>query len=180
MNHVITKPPTRFMVIYDGSCAFCERCRDWLAAEPTYVPLVFVRRDSHVAQQWLNQIFDDSDPAEMNVVDSEGRFYRGPAAWIACLWATRRYREWSYALARPRYRRGLKHAIELLARHRTSLSFVFGRSKPAWEKVEREARRQPWENPVACSSDACNPSRPPAPHAKAVAQGLPYPHEPSL
>jgi hypothetical protein len=40
---------------------------------------------------WLGQ--------ELVVADDMGQVWVGPAAFLTCLWATRRYRSWSYRLS---------------------------------------------------------------------------------
>jgi predicted DCC family thiol-disulfide oxidoreductase YuxK len=39
--------------------------------------------------------------SELVVVDQHGRAWVGPAAFVICLWATVRYRAWSYRLSAP-------------------------------------------------------------------------------
>ena len=89
----------RLTVLYDGGCALCIRCRDFLAASATLVPLELIACQSQVARDrygsvpWLG--------AELVVADDQGRVWVGPAAFLMCLWALRDYREWSYRLSGP-------------------------------------------------------------------------------
>ena len=76
--------PTALTVVYDAGCAFCRRCRDWLAAQPTHVPLRFEAAGGR--------------PGELVVVADDGRAWTGPAAFVMCLWATTAYRPVSYRL----------------------------------------------------------------------------------
>ena len=75
-------------VFYDEGCAFCRRCRDWLQAQPTFVPL-------HLTPS------PESRPGELVVQADDGRVWTGPAAFTMCLWATKRYRSLSYSLTGP-------------------------------------------------------------------------------
>ena len=86
-------------VLYDERCSFCRRCRDWLASQPCLVEVELMASGSETARQrygampWLG--------AELIVVDELGQAWVGPAAFIVCLWATVRYRPWSFLLSRP-------------------------------------------------------------------------------
>jgi predicted DCC family thiol-disulfide oxidoreductase YuxK len=91
--------PTRLTVLFDERCAFCLRCRDWLAAQPCLVQVELLpagsveARDRFGGMPWLGN--------ELVVVDERGEAWIGPAAFLTCLWATVRYRPWSYLLSRP-------------------------------------------------------------------------------
>lgn len=92
------RSPSRLLVLYDANCAFCQRCRNWLEHESTHVTLDFLaagsdeaRRRFGTAMPWLGE--------ELVVVSDRGEVWVGPAAFLTCLWATKRYREWSYRLS---------------------------------------------------------------------------------
>ena len=124
-----TLPALALTVLYDGDCAFCVRCRSWLEHQITYVHVRFVAAQSAEARErfagfpWLG--------AELVVVDEWGRVWVGPAAFLMCLWATRRYREWGARLSAPTtsgmaeqffhavssHRRGLARIAELIRPH---------------------------------------------------------------
>ena len=90
---------TKLTVLYDERCAFCLRCRDWLAGQPCLVEVELLpagsatARDRYGAVPWLGN--------ELVVVDERGQVWVGPAAFLVCLWATARYRPWAFLLARP-------------------------------------------------------------------------------
>jgi predicted DCC family thiol-disulfide oxidoreductase YuxK len=87
----------RLTVLYDGGCALCLRCRDFLASSPQLVPLDLLPSDSPIARErfgtipWLG--------AELVVVDEAGHVWVGAAAFIMCLWALAEHRELSYTLS---------------------------------------------------------------------------------
>jgi predicted DCC family thiol-disulfide oxidoreductase YuxK len=91
------RAPRRLTVVYDETCALCRRCREWLATEPVLVDVEFVAAGSEVAEErygalpWLG--------AELVVVAEDGRAWVGPAAFLVCLWATQRWRSWSFRLS---------------------------------------------------------------------------------
>lgn len=89
----------RLTVLYDGGCALCVRCRDFLAASRSHVALELLTCQSPDARErfgavpWLGE--------ELVVVSDEGDVWVGPAAFLVCLWALDDYREWSYRLSGP-------------------------------------------------------------------------------
>lgn len=86
-------------VVYDERCAFCRRCRLWLAGQPTHVPLRFLAAGSDDARlrygrhPWLAE--------ELAVIDDQGRAWVGPDAFVVALWATRPYRALALTLRHP-------------------------------------------------------------------------------
>lgn len=89
----------RLTVLYDGTCALCVRCRDFLRGARSFVPLELVACQSFIARErygdvpWLGE--------ELVVASDEGDVWIGPAAFLMCLWALVDYREWSYRLSGP-------------------------------------------------------------------------------
>jgi predicted DCC family thiol-disulfide oxidoreductase YuxK len=86
-------------VLYDEACAMCVRCRVWLESQEPLVPLTFLAcqsreaREKYGAVPWLG--------AELVVVSDEGDVWAGPAAFVVCLWALRRYRGWAWRISGP-------------------------------------------------------------------------------
>jgi predicted DCC family thiol-disulfide oxidoreductase YuxK len=85
-------------ILFDERCAFCVRCRDWLAAQPCLVEVELLPAGSKAAREryadvpWLGE--------ELVAVDEHGKVWAGPSAFLVALWATARYRSLSYLLAR--------------------------------------------------------------------------------
>jgi predicted DCC family thiol-disulfide oxidoreductase YuxK len=85
-------------ILFDERCAFCVRCRDWLATQPCLVDVELLPAGSKAARErygdvpWLGE--------ELVAVDEHGKVWAGPSAFLVALWATARYRSLSYLLAR--------------------------------------------------------------------------------
>lgn len=91
--------PTGLTVYFDQHCPLCQRCQTWLAEEPTWVPIRFAAADDAPAQALTQQV-----PwlgTDLVVVADDGATWVGPAAFVTCLWATRRYRPWSRRMTGP-------------------------------------------------------------------------------
>jgi predicted DCC family thiol-disulfide oxidoreductase YuxK len=90
---------TSLTVLYDEKCGLCRRAASWLLTQPCLVEVSLLPAGSAEARKrygtlpWLG--------SELVVVDQNGDAWIGPAAFLACMWATARYRSWSFALSRP-------------------------------------------------------------------------------
>lgn len=123
----------RLTVIYDASCGFCVRCRDWLAQQPSWVELELLWSGSpEVARRFPG--LAGPGPAELLAVSDEGEVWAGSSAWLVCLWALRGWREWSLELATPELLPFARRAFEVISASRGWLSRVLGL------KPERELR----------------------------------------
>ncbi len=94
---MINTVPDRLTVLYDETCKLCRRARDWLAAEPTHLPIELMAAGSPAAiarfgvLPWRGK--------ELIVVADDGRAWIGPSAFLVALWSTRRWRSWSFVLS---------------------------------------------------------------------------------
>jgi predicted DCC family thiol-disulfide oxidoreductase YuxK len=106
----------RLTVLYDPSCELCRRCHHWLSAEPALVELEFLGRDSAAARERFGRM--EAAPDELVVVSDEGEVYRGPNAFIMCLYALRDYRAWAFRLADPAMQPLARRALDWLSHNR--------------------------------------------------------------
>lgn len=108
--------PRRLTVLFDAGCGFCLRCREWLLQEPQLVPLELLPRDApEVAARWPGFVPGGD---ELTVIDDRGGVYRGPDAFLLCLWALDGYRGWAQRMATPALRPLARQAFELVSRQR--------------------------------------------------------------
>ncbi len=91
----------RLTILYDADCALCRRARAWLGRQSQYVPLVFVAAGGEEARGLFPGLDHDASLAEITVIADTGEIYRGPKAWIICLWALRRHRSTALAMRTP-------------------------------------------------------------------------------
>lgn len=125
--------PARLTVLYDEGCAVCLRCRDWLLTQPCLVPVELlpagfdVVKERYGALPWLGY--------ELVVVDEKDRVWIGPSAFLMCLWATARYRSWSYRLAGPTLAPLAERFFRMVSKRRDRWSARLTNKKPedcAW------------------------------------------------
>ena len=115
----------RLTVLYDARCGLCSTARRWLEGQPQIVPLELLPADSEEARRRFPSLAE-TEPEELVVVSDEGDVYRGPDAWIACLWALQDYREWSFRFARPALLPLARGIVEWVSTRRHRLSRALG------------------------------------------------------
>jgi predicted DCC family thiol-disulfide oxidoreductase YuxK len=142
MNADATMETGKLTVLYDETCALCRRARDWLLTQPCFVQVELlpsgsaVAKDRYGAVPWLGQ--------ELVVVDDQGRAWVGPAAFLTCLWATVRFRPWSYRLATPHLAPLAERFFMFVTKRRDRWSAWLGRDDPSCSWCDQV---QFWNNP---------------------------------
>src|SRR5262245_53925935 len=108
-------------VLFDPNCGLCRRAQAWLLGKPKYVELVFVPATSDEARRRFPELNHDLTLDDLTVISDEGAVYRGPKAWLMCLWALRDYREWSLRLSSPELLPTAKRVISTISQNRYQL-----------------------------------------------------------
>ena len=114
---------TKLTILYDERCAFCRRCRDWLAAQPVLVETELLGAGTREARRRYPDLTVGGK--ELVVVDEQGQVWIGPAAFEMCLWATARYRSLAYQLSHRGRAKVGDVFFELVSKQRGRLSKVF-------------------------------------------------------
>jgi predicted DCC family thiol-disulfide oxidoreductase YuxK len=133
----------KLTVLYDETCSFCRRCRDWLLGQPCFIEVELLAAGSPPARErygtlpWLGR--------ELVAVDQAGRAWVGPAAFLTCLWATVRYRPWAYRLSQPGMAPLAERFFRFVSRRRDRWSSWLGRDDPECSWCEQN--RLWWEDP---------------------------------
>jgi predicted DCC family thiol-disulfide oxidoreductase YuxK len=138
-------------VLYDARCGLCSAARRWLEAQPQVVRLQMLPADSGEAHRRYPTLAS-VDPEELVVVSDEGDVYRGPQAWVMCLWALHEYRAWSYRLAQPSLVPLAQKAVEWVSTRRHALSRALGMMS------DREVVLTLTSPAAPCPDGRCNPS----------------------
>ncbi|MCA1834403.1 MAG: thiol-disulfide oxidoreductase DCC family protein [Actinomycetota bacterium] len=107
-------------ILYDERCEVCRRARDWLLTQPCLVPVELLPAGSDEAHRrygglpWLGE--------ELVAVDEYGNAWIGPAAFLASMWATARYRPWAFRLSRPGLSQHAERFFNWISKKRTTWS----------------------------------------------------------
>lgn len=109
-------------VLYDSHCGLCRKVKEWLEAQPAYIPLEFVAAGSDEAAARYPSLDPFDTQANLTVVSDDGQVYQGEAGFVMCLYALVDYRGWSLSFATPLWRPVLRLCLWLLERlRRTSV-----------------------------------------------------------
>jgi predicted DCC family thiol-disulfide oxidoreductase YuxK len=114
------RSPRALTVLFDPSCALCQRCRSWMLAQPAYVDVKFVACTAAEARARYGDIPWLGD--ELVVVGDGGEVWVGPAGFLVCLWALCDWRDWSYRLAGPAFAPLARRFFAALSSRRRSLA----------------------------------------------------------
>jgi predicted DCC family thiol-disulfide oxidoreductase YuxK len=136
-------------ILFDASCEFCWRCRGWLQEQPAFLELEFIPSKSAEAARRFPGVLENN-PArgpscslksadDLVVVSDEGGVYRGPDAFIMCLYALQEYREYSAWLTRPLLRPLARQMFEMLSKNRWIINqwFYAGGEAHLAEKLQK-------------------------------------------
>lgn len=155
-------------VLYDEQCALCRRCRTWLEQQPTFVPVFFLAAGSTEARTRYSQL-----PwlgADLVVVSDDGDAWVGAAAFLLCLWATERYRSWSYRLSGHTLAPLAERFFHAVSKQRGRFNLGTGRSVDTPECPAGRCRHRdggPGKDPHAIYSPPQVPWQPPSAAATA-------------
>ena len=105
-------------ILYDARCGLCSWARRWMLRQPAFLDLRFVPGGSDAALALFPGVTRRGVAEELVVVDDDGGVYRGGDAWIICLYALERHREWSLRLAHPALRPLARRAFAMLSKRR--------------------------------------------------------------
>jgi len=117
------RSPEALTVLFDPSCGLCQRCRSWMQAQPSYLPLTFLACTGDEARRRFGDIPWLTD--ELVVVGDGGEVWAGPAAFLVCLWALVDWREWSFRLAGPAFAPLAERFFLFLSSRRRSFAALF-------------------------------------------------------
>lgn len=117
-------------VLYDPTCGFCVRCRQWLEKQPKRIAMRFVpagsSRQAKLYPGLATKTDEQGRPDELVVIDDAGRVYRNDKAWVMCFYALRDYRGLAMRLARPGMAGLARRAYGLINGNRRALSTFLG------------------------------------------------------
>lgn len=117
------RSPRALTVLFDPSCALCQRSRTWMLGQESYVALSFVPCSGEEARARFGDIPWLGD--ELVVVADSGEVWVGPAAFITCLWALVAWREWSYRLSGTAFAPLAERFFRFLSSRRKGIAALF-------------------------------------------------------
>ncbi|GLW70875.1 hypothetical protein Kpho02_31740 [Kitasatospora phosalacinea] len=99
--HGAPPPVTGLAVLHDPDCGLCRQLTRWLRGQAQLVPLEFVAVASPEARRRFPGVDHEASLGEITVVADTGEVWRGPQAFVTCLWALAEHRPLAHRLATP-------------------------------------------------------------------------------
>jgi len=143
-------------VLYDPTCGFCVRSRQWLEKQPKLITMRFVPQGSSKQKALYPDLEYKTDaqgrPEELIVVDDRGGLYRDDKAWVMCFYALRNYRGLSMRLARPGMGGLARRVYSLISNNRRTISTLLGMKEDSHFKEALQAEPEmPHCNNALCA-----------------------------
>lgn len=120
----------KLTVLYDVHCQMCCNIRVWFATQPAFVELEFLAFQLNETRERFPGIENMSPERQLTIIADTGEVWSGVDAWIMCLWALRKYRNWSQRLALPALKPFARRVCELVSNNRYNISKWFFKTPP--------------------------------------------------
>jgi predicted DCC family thiol-disulfide oxidoreductase YuxK len=131
----------RLYVLYDPKCELCQRLRDWLLVQRSWLGLSMVPAGSEKARKMFPELDQIAGCNDLAVVSDDGQVYLNNSAWIMALYALEEYRDWACRLAHPMIAPFVRQAWEMISKNRHAISRWLAHDRP--EDVAGELRKVP-------------------------------------
>lgn len=145
----------KLYVLYDPKCELCERLKDWLLVQRSWLGLCMVPAGSDKARKMFPELEKIASANDLVVISDEGEVYLNDRAWIMALYALEEYRDWACRLSHPLLLPLARQAFATLSRNRYAISrWLIGKYGP--ERIAGELRKvalQPCSLPAETVSD---------------------------
>jgi len=129
----------KLYVLYDPKCDLCERLKDWLLVQRSWLGLCMVPAGSEKARKLFPELEKIASANDLVVVSDDGQVFLNDRAWIMTLYALEEYREWANRLAHPLLLPLARQAFATISRNRYAISRWLKASGP--EAIARELRK---------------------------------------
>lgn len=116
--------PSNLTVIYDPNCELCRRCKHWIHSQQQLVPIQFIEATDPSVASWARGLVPVGD--ELVVVSERGATWFGPDAFIMCLWALERHRNFAGRLQTQGLAHLARGAFHALSGNRSGISAFLG------------------------------------------------------
>jgi predicted DCC family thiol-disulfide oxidoreductase YuxK len=133
----------KLYVLYDPKCELCQRLKDWLLIQRSWLGLCMVPAGSEKAKKMFPELQQIASTNDLAVVSDEGQVYLNNNAWIMALYALEEYRDWACRMAHPLLAPLARQAFAAISRNRYAISRWLSAGGP--EEIANELRRVPLE-----------------------------------
>jgi predicted DCC family thiol-disulfide oxidoreductase YuxK len=126
----------KLYVLYDSNCQLCERVKDWLLVQRSWLGLSIMPAGSEKAKTMFPGLEQVATSNDLVVISDEGDVYLNNSAWIMALYALEEYRDWARRLSHPLLAPLVRQAFETISRNRHAVSQWF--KKGGAKEIARE------------------------------------------
>ena len=112
----------KLYVLYDPQCELCQRLKDWLLTQRTWIGLAMIPAGSEKARKMFPTLDTIASDNDLVVVSDEGQVYLNDRAWIMAMFALEEYRDWACRLAHPLLMPLARQAFATVSKNRHALS----------------------------------------------------------
>ena len=144
----------KLYVLYDPKCELCERLKDWLLIQRSWLGLCVVPAGSEKARKLFPELEKIASANDLAVISDDGQVFLNDRAWIMTLFALEEYREWAKRLAHPLLLPLARQAFAAISRNRYAISRWLKAGSP--EAIAGELRKvmlEPCALPAETVSD---------------------------
>src|SRR5215472_18000886 len=144
----------KLYVLYDPKCELCERLKDWLLIQRSWLGLCVVPAGSEKARKLFPELEKIASANDLVVISDDGQVFLNDRAWIMTLYALEEYREWANRLAHPLLLPLARQAFATISRNRYAISRWLKSGGP--EEIAGELRKvvlEPCALPAETVSD---------------------------
>ena len=128
----------RLYLLYDPKCALCQRLKDWLLVQRSWIELCLMPAGSEEARRMFPTLQQLASTNDLAAVSDEAQVYLNNKAWIMTLYALVEYREWACRLAHPLVLPLVRQAFATISGNRYAISRWISASGP--EQIAGELR----------------------------------------
>src|ERR1051325_6731586 len=119
----------KLYVLYDPKCELCERLKDWLLVQRTWLGLSMIPAGSEKAHKMFPDLEKMITCNDLAVVSDEGEVYLNNSAWYLALMGKEKYREWASRLAHRMIARFARQAFKMISKTRHAISRWFSHDR---------------------------------------------------
>ena len=129
----------KLYVLYDPKCELCERLKDWLLVQRSWLGLSMVPAGSDKAKALFPDLEKIASCNDLVVISDAGDVYLNNSAWVMALYALEDYRDWACRLAHPLLMPFVRQAFETISHNRHAISRWLRLGSP--NEIARELRQ---------------------------------------
>ena len=144
----------KLYVLYDPKCELCERLKDWLLIQRSWLGLSVLPAGSDRARKMFPELEKIASGNDLVVISDDGQVFLNDRAWIMTMYALEEYREWAKRLAHPLLLPLARQAFASISRNRHAISRWLKAGSP--EAIAGELRKvvlEPCALPAETVSD---------------------------